>query len=139
VRTARGWQRRRYSQLDPVRLATLLEVVDEAERPGVWRRLGDLALFLTGVFPDHTDARALGSVQTVRLLRSTGLAWSGAVTAVGWRCWSCWAGTGTGWPMPAHRPWQVGEVADRFEEGRRVLNLVANRHLSGHCERWFPA
>jgi hypothetical protein len=32
----------------------------------------------------------------------------------------------------------VGEVADRFEEARRVLNLVADRHLSGHRERWFP-
>src|SRR5215211_5973578 len=51
VQTPRGWRRRRYSELDPVRLAALLEVVDEAERPGVWRRLGDLALFLTGVFP----------------------------------------------------------------------------------------
>jgi hypothetical protein len=32
----------------------------------------------------------------------------------------------------------VGEVADRFEEARRVLNLVADRHLSGHRQRWFP-
>src|SRR5215203_422860 len=74
VQTPRGWRRRRYSELDPVRLAALLEVVDEAERPGVWRRLGDLALFLTGVFPDHTDARGFGPVQASRLLRSAGLA-----------------------------------------------------------------
>jgi hypothetical protein len=32
----------------------------------------------------------------------------------------------------------VGEVADRFAEARRVLNLVAYRYLSGHRERWFP-
>jgi phosphatidylglycerophosphate synthase len=32
----------------------------------------------------------------------------------------------------------VGEVADRFEEARRVLNLLAGRHLSGHRECWFP-
>ncbi len=34
-RTARGWRRRRYSELDPVRLAQLLEVVPEAQRAGV--------------------------------------------------------------------------------------------------------
>jgi hypothetical protein len=34
---------------------------------------GDLALFLTGIFPDHTDARGFGPVQASRLLRSAGL------------------------------------------------------------------
>jgi hypothetical protein len=32
----------------------------------------------------------------------------------------------------------VDEVAERFEEARRVLNLLADQHLSGHRERWFP-
>jgi hypothetical protein len=61
-RTRRGWRRRRFSELDPVGLAGLLDVVDPAERPGVYRRLGDLALFLTGVFPDHTLTLDLGGV-----------------------------------------------------------------------------
>ena len=61
VRTARGWRRRRFSELDPLRLASLLDAVPEAERPGIYRRLGDLALFLTGVFPDRTD-RGVGQV-----------------------------------------------------------------------------
>jgi hypothetical protein len=26
----------------------------------------------------------------------------------------------------------------RFAEARRMLNLVADRHLSSHRERWFP-
>ena len=43
-----------------MRLASLLHIVPEDERPGVYRRLGDLALFLTGVFPDHTEMRGLG-------------------------------------------------------------------------------
>ena len=73
VQTARGWRRRRFSELDPVRLASLLEVVDERDRAGVYRRLGDLALFLTGVFPDHTALHGLGGVGRTRLLRSGGL------------------------------------------------------------------
>jgi len=139
VQTPRGWQRRRYSELDPVRLAALLEVVDEAERPGVWRRLGDLAVFLTGVFPDHTDARGFGPVQAARLLRSAGLTPGGigaggrvALLELLGRRWYRLAHAGA--PALA----VVGEVADRFEEARRVLNLVADQHLSDHRQRWFP-
>ena len=139
VRTSRGWRRRRYSELDPVRLAALLEVVDKAERPGVWRRLGDLALFLTGVFPDHTDAHGLGSVQAARLLRSAGLGRGHTDLGGGVALLEI---LGRRWYRLARANSQalqvVGEVADRFEEARRVLNLVADRHLPGHRERWFP-
>src|SRR5918995_6289739 len=72
--TRRGWRRRRFSELDPVQLVALLEAVPAAERPGVLRRLGDLALFLTGVFPDHTARTPLGRpLAAAPLLRSAGL------------------------------------------------------------------
>jgi len=35
VRTSRGWRRRRFSELDPMRLIELAEVVPEAERRGL--------------------------------------------------------------------------------------------------------
>src|SRR5256712_2412744 len=57
VRTSRGWRRRRFSELDPMRLIELAELVPEAERPAVYRRLGDLTLFLTGIFPDYAAER----------------------------------------------------------------------------------
>src|SRR5437868_6165534 len=57
VRTSRGWRRRRFSELDPMRLIELAELVPAAERPAVYRRLGDLALFLTGIFPDYAGER----------------------------------------------------------------------------------
>ena len=56
-----------------MRLASLLHIVPEDERPGVYRRLSDLALFLTGVFPDHTEMRGLGPHDEGRLLRLSGL------------------------------------------------------------------
>src|SRR6266550_3288134 len=64
---------RRFSELDPVRLAGLLEAVPQAERPGVYRRLGDVTLFLTGVFPDYAATAVLGPVNAARLLRAAGL------------------------------------------------------------------
>jgi hypothetical protein len=59
----RGLRRQRFSELDPVRLASLLDVVSEAERPGVLRHLGDVALFLTGVFPEHVERRGFGPIE----------------------------------------------------------------------------
>src|SRR6266704_2453095 len=73
VQTRRGWRRQRFSELDPVRLAALLDVVPAGERVGIYRRLGDLALFLTGVLPDHTATRAFAPVDAQRLLRHAGL------------------------------------------------------------------
>ena len=81
TRTARGRRRRRFSELDPGRLAGLLEVVETGERAGIYRRLGDLALFLLGVFPDHPPALSSGAA-TDRLLRLSGVAARG-----GFRPW----------------------------------------------------
>src|SRR5690348_7985499 len=64
---------RRFSELDPVRLAGMLDAVPKAERPGVYRRLGDVTLFLTGVFPDYAATGVLGPVNAARLLRAAGL------------------------------------------------------------------
>src|SRR3989442_14650210 len=57
VKTSRGWRRRRFSELDPIRLIELAELVPAAERPSVYRRLGYLSLFLTGIFPDYAGER----------------------------------------------------------------------------------
>ena len=73
VRVAGRARTRRFSELDPVRLAGLLDAVPDAERPGVYRRLGDVSLFLTGVFPDYVTSRAFGPVDAGRLLRAAGL------------------------------------------------------------------
>jgi hypothetical protein len=153
VQTGRGWRRRRFSELDPVRLASLLEVVPEPERVGIYRRLGDLALFLTGVFPDHTAMRALAPIDTARLLRAARLA-SGAGEPPGGHAESVEpAGPvallehlGRRWyrlacdtaPSPTGAMRVVGEVGERFRQARRVLNLVTDRHLFVLRDRSFP-
>jgi hypothetical protein len=139
VPTGRGWRRRRFSELDPVQLASLIEVVPEAERPGVYRRLGDLALFLTGVFPDSSATRQFPSLAQGRLLRSggvsedevprfdgiSGLGRVGLLEYLGER-WYRLACT----LAPSTASLQVvADVADRFGQARRTLNLLADRYL----------
>src|SRR5437763_12636538 len=70
VQTSRGWRRRRFSELDPLRLVELAEVVSDIERLSVYRRLGDLSLFLSGIFPDYAAEQLVAERQRHRLERA---------------------------------------------------------------------
>jgi len=67
----RAPHRRPFSELDPASLAEQLHYVGPCEKPGVYRRLGDLALFPLGVFPDQPPSFRGPSGD--RLLRLCGL------------------------------------------------------------------
>jgi len=141
---------RRFSELDPVRLAGLLEAVPQAERPGVYRRLGDVTLFLTGVFPDYATAHALGPVNAARLLRAARLLAAQLPGAqqdrlAGPPGIEFWEHLGARWyraardlaPVTTARLTVVGEVADRFRQARRVLNHVTDQYLFPSGSPWF--
>jgi hypothetical protein len=155
VATRRGLRRQRFSELDPVRLAGLLDVVPEAERPGVFRRLGDLALFLTGVFPDYVGRRGLSSVDQARLLRSSTASGKrgvmrdepsrpvvngddNAVAMLGQlgRRWYMAAFRLLPAPVPANVA-VISEMPERFDDARRILSVIAERFLFPHRDRWF--
>jgi hypothetical protein len=146
TRPPRGARRpRRFSELDLTRMAGLLDAVPEAERAGVYRRLGDVALFLTGVFPDYAVAHALGPVSAGRLLRAARvpegrrdqLAAAPAIDLfeyLGARWYR------VAWGLAPARTAQlavVAEVADRFRQARRVLNHIADRWLFPAGNPWF--
>jgi hypothetical protein len=145
TRTARGWRSQRYSELDPVRLAQLAEQTPHAYRPGMYRRLGDVSLFLTGVFPDYVQTYAFGPFDAARLMRAAGLApddESGLVTAppiqllehLGQR-WYRRASELA--PVPTAQLALVSEVADRFRDARRILNHIADHYFSRVDNPWF--
>jgi hypothetical protein len=145
VRAGGRMRTRRFSELDPVRLAGLLDVVPRAERPGVYRRLGDVTLFLTGVFPDYATAHALGPVDAARLLRAAQLPASQQERLAGAPAIDLLEHLGARWyraardlaPVTTARVTVVGEVADRFRQARRVLNHVADRYLFPPGNPWF--
>lgn len=155
VSTRRGLRRQRFSELDPVRLAALLEVVSDAERPGVLRRLGDLALFLTGVFPDYVARRGFGPIEEGRLLRTRGIARGTTglqsldldVAATGDRgAVGLLEQLGRHWyrsafellPRPvAENVAVLGEMSDRFDQARRILGYISEHILFSHRDRWF--
>jgi hypothetical protein len=143
--TSRGWRKQRFSELDPMRMASLLDSVPEARRPAVHRRLGDLCLFLAGVFPDHTSARAFRPIDLHRLGRAAAMGGAdelgeeletrgavGLLDHLGAR-WYLLAASGD---APGGSVLEA--IASRFVESRRALNLLADRHLFPARPGWFP-
>jgi hypothetical protein len=145
VRGGGRMRTRRFSELDPVRLAGLLDGVPDAERPGVYRRLGDVCLFLAGVFPDYAALYGVGPAQVGRLLRAARvpaaqrdqLATIPAIDLLeqlGARWYRAACGLA---PVRTARLDVVAEVAGSFRQARRVLNHVADRYLFSAEHPWF--
>jgi hypothetical protein len=127
--TSRGYRRRRFSELDPVSLSEMVEGLPRERRPAGYRRLGDVALFLTGVFPDHTDRHPVSPMQLARLAGSTGVT---APEGVGYvhfleAAGRGWYGRAARSSYPGHET--VRDLAENFTQARRFLNLLADSYL----------
>lgn len=143
VQTSRGWRRRRFSELDPVRLVELAELLPETERPSVYRRLGDLSLFLTGVFPDYAAERLIVDRERRRLERAVAPAdREGAerrdgvwlLEQVGRRAYRLAQRSSARRTMMTQ---VLAEVSENFAAARRMLNFVTDRYLFPLRQRWF--
>jgi hypothetical protein len=145
VQTRRGWRRRHFSELDPVRLIELAELLPDAERASVYRRLGDLSLFLTGVFPDYAAEQLVDERERRRLERALAAADREAAD----RRDGIWLLESLG--RRAYRIAQraadrrstmagvLGEVSENFAVARRVLNFLTDRYLFPLRRQWFAA
>src|SRR5438876_2077716 len=143
VKTTRGWRRRRFSELDPLRRIELAELVPQADRPSVYRRLGDLSLFLTGIFPDYAGERlvaerdrrqlerALGAADRERAERHDGV-W--LLEQVGRRAYRI---AQHGADRQAAMAAVLGGVSGNFGAARRVLEFLTDRFLFPMRRQWF--
>src|SRR5712691_8189528 len=135
IKTSRGWRRRRFSELDPIRLIELAELVPEADRPSVYRRLGDLSLFLSGIFPDYAGERLIAERERRRLELALGGAPDRERSE---RCDGIWLleQLGRRAYRIAHRAADRGsgtsllaDVSEQFAAARRLLNFLTDRYL----------
>ncbi len=136
VRTRRGYRRRRFSELDPVSLAEMVDSLPPQQRPGGYRRLGDVSLFLSGVFPDHTTRNTFGELARARLARSAGIEEDRAlgeedqvrfleIVGPGWYGRAVDSASTTLGVGPTY----LRDVADHFSDARRFLNFLSDRYL----------
>jgi hypothetical protein len=137
------WVRRRVSELDLMGMIELTMLLPEAERPWLYRRLGDLALFLSGVFPDHVATHPPFSTVDARRLMAVfgdeqGEPVEGVVPFL--------EQLGRRWYRHALRTSPVitaslrvlADVAREIQPARRVLNVVTERYILPTRGRWFP-
>ena len=145
VRTSRGWRRRRFSELDPIRLIELAELVPEAERPSVYRRLGDLSLFLTGIFPDYAAERLVADRERQGLERALppaereqaeGRVGIWLLEQLGRRAYRI---ARQGADRSAPLAGVLADVSENFAVARRVLNFLTDRYLYPMRRQWFGA
>lgn len=132
------------NQLDPRPIAALVSGAGPS-RQVLLRRLGDLALFLAGVLPDHTgshplaprDADLLGESAGLRagevlsLLAHPSAAGLEPMEVLGARWYRLAFEAGD--PSPV-----VADVANRFSAGRRVLTHLSDRYLWKINPSWLP-
>lgn len=153
MRGRRGWSHRRFSELDPAQLAELAILVPPHERAAVYRRFGDLALFLAGVFPDYVEAHPLPPVAVERIQRVlAGGEWRPPDVAVGGHVFDLGsigflesaggrayrlALAGVTYPELGLAP-ALGYVAGEFGQARIVLNFITDSYLGRLRGRLFP-
>jgi hypothetical protein len=120
-------------------------VVPRTDRPAVLRRLGDLALFLSGVFPDRAGREPLPARHLERIRRvlgaerEVGRLAGAAITGDGMATLE-WLGSSA--YRIAHDTLQPApslllSLAERFADARRVLNVLADRYIFPHRSRLF--
>ncbi len=144
------WRRRRFSEMNPAQLAMLAAELPLAERAGPYRRLGDLALFLNGVFPDDSARRTLSPIELERILRSLPpdrreeplrvlraerIDGTGPVLAALGPSWYRMAADLV--PLPTVSA-ELRNVSDHFDQARRFLSFVTDRYLWNRRDGLFP-
>jgi hypothetical protein len=48
------WHKRRFSDIDLDDMVELARIIDPEMRPALYKRIADIALFLSGIFPEHS-------------------------------------------------------------------------------------
>jgi hypothetical protein len=152
VKSGRSWRHRRFSELDPAQFAELILTVPPDQRLVLYRRLGDLSLFLSGVFPDYAEAHALAPIAVERLSRAFAAGQRGTgrpvepripdlgalaqLESIGRRSYAL-SGEATLHRDLGFAP-VLAYVVEHFRHARMVLNFLTDRYLFQHRERWFP-
>lgn len=134
VKTERGYRKRKYSEMDPVGLAEMVAELPDPQRAAGYRRLGEVALFLTGVFLDHTASHPLSATNQVRLARRSGV---DEAELVGTDYFHFLERVGSAWyeraatipHLPRHVKQPLEDLATNFTVARRFLNYLADRYL----------
>jgi hypothetical protein len=122
------WHKRRFSDIDMDDMIALVHIADPEMRPALYKRVADIALFLSGIFPDH--AAALLSRQKIMLADKRTLK---DYEQQGKRFYALAA------RETDQEHWRpaLQALAEKFTFARRALNTLSDRYLKTQRTEYF--
>jgi hypothetical protein len=122
------WHKRRFSDIDMDDMIELARIIDPEMRSGLYKRIADIALFLSGIFPDQAalfpaPRKAMSSAKrTLKDYEQTGKRFYSVAALetdqVQWK------------PV-------LGTLAEKFTLARLALNSLSERYVKTHRARYF--
>lgn len=123
-----AWHKRRFSDIDIEDMIELARIIGPEMRPGLYKRIADIALFVSGIFPQHTvlfAAHRKTRFPAKRMLND--------YEETGKRFYSVAALE----IDQAHWKPVLGMLAKRFTLARLALNSLSERYFKTTRARYF--
>jgi hypothetical protein len=124
------WHKRRFSDIDLDDMVELARIIDPEMRPALYKRIADIALFLSGIFPEHA-ARSLDSRRNMLSTKHTLKDYEQA----GKRFYHVAA------QEMDQTQWKpvLGTLAEKFTLARLALNSLSDRYVKTLRSRYFQS
>jgi hypothetical protein len=123
-----SWHKRRFCDIDMDDMIKLASIADPEMRPGLYKRIADIALFLSGIFPEHAALFAAPrktkslAKRTLKDYEQTGKRFYSVAALetdqVQWK------------PV-------LGTLAEKFTLARLALNSLSERYVKTLRARYF--
>jgi hypothetical protein len=123
-----SWHKRRFSDMDIDDMVALARITDPEMRPALYRRIADIALFVSGIFPDSAAVFATRR-RTAFLARRT----LDDYESEGKRFYSLAA-------LETHEAQQqtvFGTLSQKFALARQALNALSDRYVKRRRTQYF--
>jgi hypothetical protein len=123
-----AWHKRRFSDIDLDDMIDLVQVIDPEMRPALYKRIADIALFLSGIFPDHLTVYAarhqatFSAKRTLKDYEQQGKRFYGIAARETDR---------SEWRL------SLEILAEKFTLARWALNTLSDRYLRAQRQSYF--
>src|SRR3984957_540553 len=125
-----SWHKRRFSDIDLDDMVELARIIDPEMRPALYKRTADIALFLSGIFPEYA-ARSLDSRRNMFSTKHTLKDYEQA----GKRFYHVAAQE---MDITQWKP-VLGTLAEKFTLARLALNSLSDRYVKTLRSRYFQS
>jgi hypothetical protein len=122
------WHKRRFSDIDLDDMVALTRIIDPEMRPALYKRIADIALFLSGIFPEHS-AHLAGPRKTMFSAKRT----SREFEQTGKRFYHVAA------QETDQTQWKpvLATLAEKFTLARLALNSLSDRYVKTLRAQYF--